>query len=120
MWKTTLPRWVERLLGEEPGAGEGTVWSLEDSWTWAPWGTLLFVVFAVAFVVTIYLRENPRASAWYRLTLAAIRLALVAVVLLMIAQLALLPQRTGLPYIAEHDDPRSVRRRIARRARRAD
>ncbi|NQU20172.1 MAG: VWA domain-containing protein [Candidatus Nealsonbacteria bacterium] len=100
MSEIMLPRWVERLLGEESGAGEGTVWTPENSWAWPPWVTLLFVVFAVAFVVTIYLRENRRASVWYRLTLAGIRLALVAVVLLMIAQLALSPQRTGLPYIA--------------------
>ena len=96
----TLPRWIERLLGEEPGIGEDTIWSAENSWTWAPWVTLLFVVFAVVFVVVVYLRENRRASVWYRLALAAIRLTLVAVVLLMIAQLALSPQRTGLPYIA--------------------
>ena len=33
----TLPNWLERWLGVEPAAsGEGTVWSLENTWTWAP------------------------------------------------------------------------------------
>ena len=62
----TLPRWVERLLGIETGPGEGTVWSIEPNWQWPPWVTLLFVVFAVVFIVTIYLREAKTASRRYR------------------------------------------------------
>jgi hypothetical protein len=96
----TLPAWVERLLGVEAGHEEGTIWSLEHTWTWPPWITLLFLVFAVVFVVAIYLREGRRSRGAYRLMLAAIRLCLVAVVLTMIAQLALSLQRTGLPYVA--------------------
>ncbi len=96
----TLPSWIERLLGIDTGPGEGTVWSLEHSWPWPPWVTLLFLVFAVVFVVAIYLRENRRAPGPYRMALAAVRLALVAIVLAMIAQLAVSFQRTGLPYVA--------------------
>ena len=62
--------------------------------------TLLFVVFAVIFVVAIYLREGRRAARPYRMMLAAMRLALVAMVLLMIAQVTLSLKRTGLPYAA--------------------
>ncbi len=96
----TLPAWIERLLGEQPGPGEGTVWTLEHSWAWSPWITLLFVVFAVGFVVAVYLRESRSVGRPYRITLAVIRLAVVAVILMMIAQLALSRQRTGLPYVA--------------------
>jgi hypothetical protein len=97
--KFSVPNWIERLLGIESGQGEGTVWSLEHAWEWAPWITLLFAAFAVVFVVGIYLRENREASRPYRITLAVIRLALVALVLLMLAQYALSFQRTGLPYV---------------------
>ena len=64
------------------------------------WVTLLFVVFAVIFVVAIYLREGRRGSRPYRMMLAAMRLGLVAIVLLMIAQVTLSLKRTGLPYAA--------------------
>ena len=96
----TLPNWIARLLGEEAGAGEGTAWSLKHDWPWPPWVTFLFAVFAMIFVVAIYLRECRRARGPYRMMLAAVRLALVAVVLLMIAQVSLSLKRTGLPYVA--------------------
>ena len=95
-----LPTWVERLLGIEPEYEEGTIWGLEHAWNWAPWVTLLFVVFAVVFIVTIYLREGRRVSRRRRIVLAGIRLCLVALVCLMISQLALSLKRTGLPYVA--------------------
>ena len=96
----TLPAWIERLLGESPGPGEGTVWSLEHNWFWPPWLTLMFAVLATIAIVSIYLRDGRGAARPYRLMLAAMRLSLVAIVLLMIAQLAISLQRTGLPYVA--------------------
>jgi hypothetical protein len=96
----TLPTWLEHLLGVDAQSGEGTAWSIEHAWAWPPWLTLLLVVFAVVFVVAIYLREGRRASRPYRLMLAGVRLALVAIVLLMIAQVTLSLKRTGLPYVA--------------------
>ena len=51
-------------------------------------------------MVAIYLREGRRSSRRYRLMLAAIRLGLMAIVLLMIAQVTLSLKRTGLPYVA--------------------
>lgn len=95
----TLPAWMERLLGIESAPGEGTVWTLEGCWNWPPWATLLFVVFAVGFVMAAYLRENRRAWWGFRLGLAAVRLTLVAIVLFMLGQFALSLQKTGLPYV---------------------
>lgn len=97
---SSLPFWLERVLGIETGPGEGTTWSLTHTWNWAPWFTLLFAVFAVAFVVAVYLRESPQAPRLLRAFLAAIRLALVALVVVMLAQFALSLERTGLPYVA--------------------
>lgn len=95
-----VPTWLERLLGIQTGPGEGTAWSLEHTWSWPPWLTLLFVVFAVVFVVTTYLRENREAPVALRMLLATIRMTLVGIVLLMLAQFALSFSRTGLPYVA--------------------
>jgi hypothetical protein len=105
----TLPNWMERWLGLAAGDGEGTAWRLELSWPWPPWVTLLAVVAAAAVVVAIYLREGRQANRRYRLGLAAVRIALLAMVLLMIAQVRLLLERTGLPYVAVLlDDTRSM------------
>ena len=94
-----LPTWIERLLGIEAGPGEGTVWRLEHTWAWPPWVTLLFAIFAVAWVVGVYLREGRTSGVRFRMVLAAVRLSLVAIVLAMLAQFALSLHRTGLPYL---------------------
>ena len=99
--KGTLPAWIERLLGVDAAeAGEGTEWSLGHSWTWAPWVTLLFAVFCVAFLAWLYLRESRGGGRLATLFMGLLRLAAVAVVLLMLAELVLTRQRTGLPYVA--------------------
>ncbi len=125
-----LPSWIERVLGIEAEAGEGTTWSLDHSWGWPPWVTFLVVVVAVVFAAASYLRENRQAPAWYRMFLAAIRTTLVGIVLVMLAQLVLTLQRTGLPYVAvllddslsmtivdRYDD--SVRKTLQERVRKA-
>ena len=43
----SVPAWIERLRGVPAELGEGTVWSLENSWNWPAWVTLLFVIVAV-------------------------------------------------------------------------
>lgn len=96
----TLPNWLENLLGiEATESGQGTVWALEHSWPAAPWVTLLMVAFAVGFVLFFYLREAATVSRGYRLGLAAVRLVLVLLAMLMIAELMLSLKRTGLPYV---------------------
>ena len=96
----TAPSWLERLLGIDSQAGEGAAWSLDYAWPWPPWLTLLLVVFVGFLVVWIYLREGRQASPLYKALLAGLRLAALAIVLVMIAQFALSLERTGLPYVA--------------------
>ena len=96
----TLPVWIERALGIEAAPGEGTAWHLDHTWGWPPWVALLFGVFAVVFVVYSYLRENPQSVRWFRMLLASIRLCLVGILLIMLAQLVLSLSKTGLPYAA--------------------
>jgi hypothetical protein len=95
----TLPTWMEKWFGLSHGAGMGVAWRLDYHWPWPAWATLLVFAAVVAAIVGVYLRESPRVSRGYRLALAAIRLLAVGLVFLMIAQLALFLQRTGLPFV---------------------
>jgi hypothetical protein len=98
--KGTLPAWVEWMLGVDAAeAGEGTVWSLDYSWSWAPWLTLLFAAFCVGLIAWVYLREGRTTSRPMMLALGLLRLACVAIVMLMLAELVLSRERTGLPYV---------------------
>lgn len=95
-----LRRWIESYLGVEPAAaGEDTQWRLRWHLDWPDWVLFLFVLAAVAVVVGVYLREGTRAPRKTRLSLAGIRLALVALLLLMLGGLEIAVDRTGLPYL---------------------
>lgn len=97
---TPLPAWIEHLVGiESADAGEGTAWSLDSAWSWAPWITVLLVMFVLGFVVWNYSREGGEAGPRLRAFLIATRLSLFAIVLFMIAEIVLSLERTGLPYV---------------------
>ena len=89
--------WVGSAAESQPGGGEGVSWGVETSWPWPPWATLLFAAVAVGVVVALYLRQSGKASRARRLALATIRLTLVAIAALMIAQIALTKQVTAPP-----------------------
>ncbi|HJT31494.1 MAG TPA: VWA domain-containing protein, partial [Pirellulales bacterium] len=96
----TLPPWLERWLDvPAAGSGEGTAWTLDDRWNWAPWATLVFVGLAAAWVLFWYAREVATAGRSWRLLLATIRLTLVGLLLFMLAEFVLSLNRTGLPYV---------------------
>jgi hypothetical protein len=96
-----LPNWLERWLGVEAASpGEGTLWTLENTWGWAPWATVLLIMFAVGWVVYFYAREGTSAGRLARGVLVTLRLALIAIVVFMIAEFTLSLRRTGLPTVA--------------------
>ncbi len=96
-----LPDWIEQWLGvEAAGPGQGTIWSLENTWSWAPWATLLFAMFAVGWVTYFYAREGTAAGRLAKAVLVTVRLALIAIVAFMIAEFTLALRRTGLPTVA--------------------
>lgn len=105
----TLPTWMERWFGLPVRPGMGTAWRLEGRWPLPAWATLLLAAVLLAAVIHVYLRENRKTSRRFRLALAAIRLCLVGLVLAMAAQVGLLLQRTGLPFVVVIiDDTRSM------------
>jgi hypothetical protein len=105
----TLPTWMERWFGLASRPGMGTAWRLAILWPLPAWATLLLAAMLLAAVVHVYLREKRQASRAFRLVLAFLRLCLIGLVLAMAAQVALLLQRTGLPYLVLIvDDTRSM------------
>jgi hypothetical protein len=96
-----LPNWLERWLGVEAASpGEGTLWTLENTWSWAPWATMLLVIFAVIWVFYLYARDGSSVGRLTRLALVSMRLALIAITLFMLAEFKLTLRRTGLPTVA--------------------
>ena len=105
----SLPTWMERWLGIADRPGMGTAWRLEGQWPWPAWATLLAFAALLAIIGCVYLRESRRISLGYRLMLSVLRLCQIALVLAMAAQLQLLLQRTGLPYVVVIvDDTKSM------------
>jgi von Willebrand factor type A domain len=96
-----LPAWFADWLGVPvPTDADSATWQLDSRWSWAPWATLLLVLVAIAWTVLLYARESGSASRLYRVILAALRLATIALVLVMLAQWALALWLTGPPSIA--------------------
>lgn len=96
-----LPDWLAQWFGVEPTtAGGGTRFRVDFAWPFPAWATLLVVLFAVACVGLIYAYESNAAGRRYRGLLATLRLAALAILLVMLTQATLLLQRTGPPTIA--------------------
>ncbi|MDA7979695.1 MAG: VWA domain-containing protein [Pirellulales bacterium] len=95
-----LPRWTEWLLGLPPAdSGEGTQFTFETAWLPAPWVVFLFALACLAFVAWTYHQQRFAARRVRMIFLALLRGVLVAGLLLMLTGFALIPQRTGLPYL---------------------
>lgn len=106
-----LPVWIQRLLGMESSVGDAAVWSLDYSWPWPPWLSILMVAAIGGYVLGMYRRERASVSSRRRAGLAALRLAAMGVLLVMAARLTLSIERTGLPNLAILvDDSRSMAR----------
>jgi hypothetical protein len=96
-----LPDWLAHSVGAEPSsAGEGATFRVDFAWPFPPWATLLLVMGAVACVVAVYAYESRAAGRRYWAWLAAMRLAALAILLVMLSQATVILQRTGPPAIA--------------------
>ena len=89
---------LDAVFGDPtPVAGEGVEVSFTHTWPWPPWSTLLFLIVAAVYVGAIYLREAGPARRRTRLFLAAIRIALIGLLLTMMYGWMRDRYRTDLP-----------------------
>lgn len=101
----SVKRFLEWYLGIPPaGPGQGTAWRVEAR-PIGPEGLAegLAVALGVALaaaVVTLYFREAHRLTPVRRLTLAGLRLVALGLVAVMLSQVTLAVDRTGLPVVA--------------------
>ncbi len=98
------------LLGRRATAADaGLEISLERSSPWPPWVTVLLVIGLASWVFWLYSREQGRRSTRWRVGLAAIRLSLVCLVLIMMYGWTVNRHRTDLPdLVVVLDDSRSM------------
>jgi hypothetical protein len=96
-------------LVEPARAGEALTPSIRFEQPWPQGLALLVAIVAIVGVVWLYRREG-NAPGWYRMSLAALRIGLVLLTMLMLAEVVLSVERTGLPYfIIMTDDSASTR-----------
>jgi uncharacterized membrane protein len=100
-----IKRFVEWYLNAPPATpGEDTAWSFSSRlpWpVWLPsWSLLLAGLLAVGLVIWIYWKDARKSPRWARLTLISLRLATLALLLVLLTELTLTIDRTGLPFIA--------------------
>lgn len=96
-----LPAWLADWLGVElPAAGDSATWQLDTTWHWPPWATVLLVLAAIIWTLTLYTCEASTAGRGYRALLAILRMTAIALVLIMLAQWAIALRLTGPPAFA--------------------
>ena len=92
-------RQVEELLlgaGASPEAG-GLETTIQPTWDLPPWLVLGVLIASAAILLAVYLRESPTAARPWKVLLAAMRLGLVAIVLVMLYGWTVQRHRTDLP-----------------------
>ncbi|MHB0955402.1 MAG: VWA domain-containing protein [Pirellulaceae bacterium] len=97
-----MPRWghnvLNALFGDpSPYAGEGVEVSFTHTWPWPPWVTLLFLLGSAAYITTLYLKESGTVRRRTRLSLATLRILLIALLLTMMYGWMRDRYRTDLP-----------------------
>jgi hypothetical protein len=79
------------------------------NWDWSPAATVLVVIGAAAWVIAVYMKEQPFVSRWKRAGLALLRMTAVAIALAMLAQPTIERRRVAVPQVAVLvDDSRSM------------
>ena len=100
----SLKQLAEWCLGVPAGQpGQGTAWHLRVEPPWPagvpPWAALLVGLSAVLVVVLVYRRDAASLSRGKRALLAGLRLGVIGVLLLLLTDITLTIDRTGLPVI---------------------
>lgn len=90
-------RWLADRLGvASPRLGEEITPQIRFEQPWPQWLALLIGLGGLALIVAIYRREGT-SPLLHRMTLAALRFALVVLAMLMLSEVVLSVERTGLP-----------------------
>ncbi len=85
-------------LGVEPArAGEALAPHIRFEQPWPQWATVFVLVGCGGLIIWLYRREG-NVSVAYKTLLAALRIALVVLVVFMLSEAVLSVERTGLPY----------------------
>ena len=100
-----MKSFLESYLGIAPAQpGQGTRWSwlYQPPWpTWMPHWVLLLVSAATIFYLGwVYRRDARNTSLGMRIGLTMLRLSVLITVLLVLSELTLVVDRTGLPWVA--------------------
>ena len=100
-----MKNFLEWYLGVPPAQpGQGTQWSWLYQTPWPPgmpqWSVLLSAVAVTLYVWWVYRRDANSVSRTGRCGLVALRLAVIGIVLLVLSEVTLIVDRTGLPFIA--------------------
>ena len=96
-----LQRFLAWYLGlSAPRPGEGTQWRFDWRWPAPQWFVLIAAVLAVIFVAGVYRRDGDTLRWRSRSVLIGLRLALIALIAVMLTEVSLTIERTGLPIVA--------------------
>lgn len=99
--------WLAGFLVEPARPGEALVPRIRFEQPWPQGLALALIAAAAFFIISLYRRETT-GSAWYRGLLAALRIALVLLAMLMLSEAVLSVERTGLPtFVVMVDDSAS-------------
>jgi hypothetical protein len=92
---------LNSLFGiEPPGPGQDTAWELNFPRAWPSWTLLAILVVAALYFFALYRREGTSTTPRIKLLLTVARWSLVALLLVMLAEVDLRIDRRGLPYLA--------------------
>ncbi len=92
-----------------PRGGPGTELTRSHTWPWPPSVTIVLLAVAVALVIFLYARERGSAGRVFKMLLAGLRIALIALVLFMMYGWLLNRYRTDLPdLVLMIDDSQSM------------
>jgi uncharacterized membrane protein len=100
-----MQSFFEWYLGIPPAEqGQGTEWTWDYRTPWPswipPWVVVLAAVASVIYIGWIYRRDAHSASIAKRVVLSLLRIGVLGLVLLILTELCLVVDRTGLPFIA--------------------
>lgn len=94
--------WYLGIPPAQPGQGTQWTWLHQTPWpAWMPqWFVLVVAIASVVYVAFVYQRDASSASVPSRILLTVLRLGVIVTLLLILTELTLVVDRTGLPFIA--------------------